>query len=62
MTDMWMCGLSMEMEAAKEYGTIGKCQGCRYLDYNPNGDYCSKKQIILIELKKDCEDWVVDIR
>lgn len=59
---MHICGCSIEMELAEELGLIGKCQGCRYLDWNPNGDYCSKKNELLPELKEDCKDWAVDIR
>lgn len=61
MTEMIICGLSMEMEMAKEMGTIGKCKGCLYLNWN-NGDYCSKLEEPLEELRENCDSWVVDHR
>lgn len=59
MTEMIICGLSMEMELAKEMGTIGKCIGCLYLEYD---NYCMKKGKKLNERKSNCKDWVVDHR
>lgn len=49
------------MELAREMGTIGKCKGCLYLNWN-NGDYCSKLEEPLEELREDCQMWVVDHR
>ena len=60
MTDMIICGLSMEMELAKEMGWVGKCIGCRRLDYDGKYEYCDGK--ILKEHKEDCDKWIVDIR
>ena len=60
MTDMIICGLSMEMEIAKEMGYVGKCIGCRKLDGDGEKEYCDGK--ILKERKENCKDWIVDIR
>ena len=59
MSDMIICGLSMEMELAEEIGWVGKCISCWYLEYK---DYCRKKGRKLKERKENCPDWVVDIR
>lgn len=62
MTEMIICGLSMEMEMAKEMGWIGKCRGCLYCTWiKPIGTVkCTKKGIIPEEI--NCKDWVVDHR
>ena len=57
MTDMIICGLSMEMEMAREMGTIGQCKSCLYL----NGNRCDKKGL-LKKHRSNCKDWVVDHR
>ena len=59
MTEMIVCGLSMEMESAKEHNGIGKCSWCWYLEYE---DYCRKKDKKLLKREEDCNDWVVDMR
>ena len=59
MTELIICGLSMEMEMAEEMGTVGKCIGCVYLEYD---DYCRKKGKKLKERKENCDDWVVEYR
>ena len=51
MTEMIICGLTMEIKLAEEMGWIGKCVGCRYLEY---GDYCRKKGRHLKERKENC--------
>lgn len=63
MTEMIICGLSMEMEMAREMGTVGKCIGCRYFEKLRNGAlFCEKYDKILDEEKEDCSGWAVDIR
>ena len=59
MTDMIICGMSMEMELAKEMGTVGKCIDCLHFEYD---NYCRKKGKKLNERKSNCKDWVVDHR
>ena len=59
MTEMIICGLSMEMRMAKEMGTIGKCISCLYLEYD---NYCRKKGKKLKERKENCSEWQVDFR
>ena len=44
---------------AEEMGTVGKCIGCVYLEYD---DYCRKKGKKLKERKENCDDWVVEYR
>ena len=62
MTEMIICGMSMEMEMAEEMGTVGKCRGCLYLETNVNGTrYCQLKGVLTSE-KENCKDWVVDHR
>ena len=56
---MIICGMSMEMELAKEMGTVGKCIDCLHLEYD---NYCRKKGKKLNEKKSNCKDWVVDHR
>ncbi|MBQ2635373.1 MAG: hypothetical protein IJJ11_07460 [Methanosphaera sp.] len=52
MTEMIICGLSMEMEMAREMGTVGKCIGCRYFEKLRNGAlFCEKYDKILDEEK-----------
>lgn len=62
MTEIIICGLSMEMEMAKEMGYIGKCIGCLYLErrLQENMIVCSKKGVT--RQKEDCKDWIVDHR
>ena len=59
---MIICGLSMEMEMAKEMGTIGKCISCLHCDrYSKELIVCSKKGVLENE-KNNCKDWIVDHR
>lgn len=58
--DMIICGLSMEMRAAEEMGTVGKCISCYYLDSDGKNEYCKGK--LLEKRKENCEDWFVDMR
>ena len=62
MTEMIICGLSMEMELAEEMGWVGKCRGCLYCDrITPSGlATCQKKG--KVRQKENCKDWVVDHR
>lgn len=63
MVNMIVCGLSMEMEMAKEADGIGKCSWCRYFDELSNcALFCRKLDEVLDEEQEDCEDWAVDIR
>ena len=63
MSEMIICGLSMEMEMAKEMGTIGKCISCLYFDELNNGAlFCRQYDEVLDEEKEDCPDWLVDYR
>ena len=59
---MQICGLSMEMEIAREMGYIGKCIGCLYLErrLEENRIICSKKGVI--RQRDNCKDWIVDHR
>ena len=57
---MYICGLNMEMEIAKEMGYIGKCIGCRRFDSDGRDEYCDGK--LLEERKENCKRWIVDIR
>lgn len=62
MSNMIICGLSMEMEMAKEMGTVGKCCSCLYFDINVNGTkHCQLKGVLSKE-NENCEDWIVDHR
>ncbi|MBQ6099000.1 MAG: hypothetical protein IJI80_04410 [Methanobrevibacter sp.] len=62
MTEMIICGLSMEMEMAREMGTVGKCRGCVYCNrYSDERIVCSKKGVLEKE-KENCKEWVVDYR
>lgn len=62
MTEMIICGLSMEMEMAKEMGYVGKCIGCLYCDhYSDTRVICSKKGV-LNKPKENCDEWIVDHR
>ena len=62
MTEMIICGLSMEMEMAKEMGWIGKCRGCLYCEYMKNFGLvkCQKKG--KIKEQENCKDWIVNHR
>jgi len=62
MAEMIVCGLSMEMEIAREMGYIGKCIGCLYLErrLEENRIICSKKGVI--RQRDNCKDWIVDHR
>lgn len=62
MTDMIICGMNMEMETAKEMGTVGKCRGCLYCDNisTIGMAVCQKKG--KIKEKENCKDWVIDHR
>ena len=63
MTELIICGLSMEMRMAEEMGTIGKCAGCFYFDKLRNGALiCRIRDEVLDSEKEDCEDWCVDMR
>lgn len=63
MTEMIICGLSMEMEMAKEYDGVGKCSWCLYYDKLNNGAlFCRKNDELLDEEKDDCKDWIVNHR
>ena len=58
-----ICGLSMEMEMAKEMGWIGKCRGCLYCDWIKSfGVVKCRKLGGLIKEQEDCKEWVVDHR
>ena len=59
MTDMIICGFSMEMELM---GWVGKCIGCLYCDeITTFGLVTCQKKGKIIE-KENCEDWIVDYR
>jgi hypothetical protein len=58
--ELIICGLSMEMEIAKELGYVGKCIGCYHLDGDGRYEYC--KGELLDERKDDCRDWLPDMR
>ena len=64
MAKMIVCGLSMEMEMAKEMGYVGKCIGCLhnliYIDGDRRELLCEKKGIV--KEKTNCKEWVVDHR
>lgn len=64
MSEMIICGLSMEMEMAKEMGWIGKCRGCLhnlvYVDGVKGIVFCDKKG--RVRERENCEDWIVDHR
>lgn len=63
MIEMIICGLSMEMEMAKENNGIGKCSYCLYLDELNNGSlFCRQYHEILDEEIENCKDWIVDHR
>lgn len=62
MTEMIICGLSMEMRMAEEMGTIGKCKGCLYFGKRGDYDWCEKKKEVLKNEKENCKDWIVDHR
>lgn len=60
---MYICGLNMEMETAKELNLVGKCRGCYYCDYLENIDgyvACRKKGVL--KQCENCDEWVVDMR
>lgn len=57
-----ICGLSMEMEMAKEMGYIGKCKGCLYYETNCQGVRFCQIHGVLSKEKENCKDWVVDSR
>ena len=63
MTDMIICGLSMEMELAKELNRVGDCRMCLYADwieYEGDKVKCSKKGNV--KQRTNCKDWIVDHR
>ena len=63
MTDMIICGMSMEMELAKELNRVGDCRMCLYADwieYEGDKVKCSKKGTV--KQRTNCKDWVVDHR
>ena len=63
MTEMIICGCSMEMRMAKEMGTIGKCKSCLYFEKLRNGAlFCRKRDKVLDKEKENCKTWVVDHR
>lgn len=62
-TKLIICGLSMEMEMAKECDGIGKCTWCLYYDTLPNGySFCRCYDEVIDEKVENCPDWVVDHR
>ena len=61
MTELIICGLSMEMEMAKEMGTVGKCISCHRFNCFDGVPSCEKKGILDNE-KEDCDDWIVNHR
>ena len=62
MTEIIVCGCSMEMRMAEEMGTVGYCISCLYCEYfsTTNGVVCSKKG--KTDTRDNCKDWVVDHR
>ena len=62
MADMIICGLSMEMELARELNRIGDCRMCLYCEWiqSTGKVRCSKKGIV--KQRTNCKDWVVDHR
>lgn len=61
MTELIICGCSMEMELAEEMGWVGKCRGCLYHDRITKGLVdCQKKG--KTREKENCPEWVVDHR
>lgn len=63
MTEMIICGLSMEMEIAKECDGIGNCNWCIYFEKLRNGALkCTNHNEILDKEKTNCKDWIVDHR
>ena len=63
MTEIIICGLSMEMENAREMGYIGKCRGCLYNDrlYDDGKVWCAKS-LRKMQQQENCKEWVVDHR
>jgi hypothetical protein len=62
MTEMIVCGLSMEMNMAEEMGHIGKCIGCLYAEkWDSSSLFCLKKGRRVKE-RENCKDWLVDHR
>ena len=62
MAEMIVCGLSMEMELAREMGWIGKCRGCLYCNGITNFGFATCQKKGRIPEKENCPDWVVDHR
>lgn len=62
-TNILICGLTYEMEIAKELNLIGKCKSCFYNEYtHKNNTVDCKKLKNNIKQKEDCELWLVDMR
>ena len=51
----------MEMEMAKEMGTVGKCISCHRFNCFDGVPSCEKKGILDNE-KENCDDWIVNHR
>ena len=63
MAELIICGLSMEMEMAKECDGIGKCTWCLYYDTLSNGySFCRCYDEVIDEEVENCPDWIVDHR
>lgn len=62
MTEMIICGFSMEMEMAEEMGWIGKCRGCLYCDTITTFGLVTCQKRGKIREQENCDDWVVDHR